>query len=379
MKIVILTTLPNSKVSKLLKEAGKKRGHEVECMDLNQMYVYISNVHRKDRLYLGEKRIYKKDIDAVISRIGASKHGRAIINHMHQNMGIFTTQTVAGIDKAADKLKTTQLLSLNGIKTPRTVYAKESKNPKFLIDLVGGLPVIVKGFTGSQGANVVILETVLSANSVLESYYKNKQQVLIQEYIEPDDSGAKDIRASVIGGKVITAMQRKAPKGSFKSNVSLGATAEAVKLTEDQEAICIKAAEAVGLDTSGVDLMTDKDGVNYIIEVNSTPGNAIQSVVKEDIAEAYIIHCEENYDKPDTRDLIKPLDIETRSQRKIHSQAESELLDIKLGIDTHERRIFSFETWSSGDEPESMQDYFGRIISIHGKEKVKRAVEFHNK
>lgn len=304
MNIAVLTTMPESKVCQLLKEAGKKRGHNVECLDLNKMYLYISNVHRKDRLYLDEKRIYSKDIDAVISRIGASQHGRAIINHMRHNLGLYVTQTVRGIDNAADKLKTTQLLSFKGIKTPRTVYAKESKNPKLLIDLVGGLPVIVKQFYGSQGSNVILLETVASANSVLESYYKNKQQVIIQEFIAPDESGAKDIRVIVIGGKVITSMIRKATPGSFKSNVSLGATAEPIELTKEQEEICIKAAEAVGLDTAGVDLMTDIDKNNYVIEVNSNHGWKIQNVVKEDIAEAYIMHCEANYDKPDSRDLL---------------------------------------------------------------------------
>ncbi len=304
MKIVILSTLPNSKANQLLKKAGEARGHEMTIMNPDEMYVYISNVHRKDRLYLGEKRIYKNEIDAVITRIGASKHARAIITHLRQNMGVYTTQTVSGIANAADKLKTTQLLSLHGIKTPKTIYAKETINPEFLIKQVGGLPVIVKGLSGSQGANVIILETILSANSVLESYYKAKQTVLIQEYIEPDKSGAKDIRAIVVGGKVITAMQRKAPKGSFKSNVSLGAEAISYELTEEQKELSIKAAAAVGLDTAGVDIMTDQQGVNYVIEVNSNHGWKIQDVVKENIAEAYIQFCEDNYNKPDTRDMI---------------------------------------------------------------------------
>ncbi len=347
MKIAILTTSPKSIVTKKLKEAGKLRGHEMKVYNPEKMYLYISNVHRKDRLYYEDERIYKKDIDCIIPRVGSSStYCRAIIQHIRQNMGIFSTQTASGISNASNKLKTTQLLSLNGITVPRTIYAKESKNVKLLIEQVGGLPVIVKGLTGSQGANVIILETVLSANSVLESYYKAKQQIIIQEFIEPDKDGAKDIRAIVIGGEVVTAMQRIAPKGSFKANVSLGAEAKPIELTENQKELAIKASEAVGLDISGVDLMTDKDGNNYVIEVNSNQGWKIQDICTDiDIAAEYIKFCEENYKQSDKRDMIG-INEETKDLSVVELQRalKSKENEIRLSIDELTNNIeISFE------------------------------------
>lgn len=375
MKLLVLSTSPESQATKYFTSAGKERGHEMEVLNPEQMYLYLSNVHRKDRLYFEDRRIYKNEIDAVIPRIGASpSHAWAVINHIRQNMGLFSTQTVAGIMNASDKLRTTQLLSIKGIKTPRTVYAKESRNVKLLIDLVGGLPVIVKGLRGSQGANVVILETVLSANSVLESYYKNKQQVLIQEYIEPDKSGAKDIRAIVVGDKVVASMQRTAPKGSFKSNVSLGATAEPIELTDDQKEICINAAEAIGLDVAGVDLMTDQDGNNYVIEINSNFGMHIQDICQDvNIAEEVIIYCEENYKKPDNRDLItnsyyQSTPVEPRPKSEIEQiEIRLAMFNFSRNEEFHkhpEEREFRFKNMMDGLYNEYGRDRTDEVLNL---------------
>ncbi|MCF8401458.1 MAG: RimK family alpha-L-glutamate ligase [Bacteroidales bacterium] len=349
MKLAILATQPEATATKLLAEAAKDKGHEVRIFNPLEMYLYISNVHKKDRLYYQDKentyRIYKNEMDAVITRLGGSlNHCLAIVQHIRQNMGIFCTQTASGIMTASDKLKTSQVLSLHGIHVPKTVYAKEPRDVKLLIDLAGGLPVIVKGLTGSQGANVVILETPLSANSVLESYYKSKTQVIVQEYIEPDKTGAKDIRAIVVGNKVVASMQRKAPKGSFKANVSLGAEAEPIELTEDQKELCVKASKAVGLDTSGVDLMTGKDGKNYIIEINGNHGWKIQNVCTDiNIAAEYISFVEDNFKKGnEQRDLwpvhshIDGLKNEVEKQKKEYrfvDQQRNEFLNDRTNLE----------------------------------------------
>lgn len=372
MKILILTTLPRGEAALALKKAGEKRGHEMRILNPEELYVFISDLWKNDRLYHGETRIHKNQFDAVITRIGASRQGRVVINHIRQNMGKYCTQTVEGIANAADKLRTGQLLSHKGLKTPKTVFAAQTKNPELLIKLAGGLPVIAKTLTGSQGGGVMILESILSANSVLESFYNKNIPLLIQQYIEPDDTGAKDIRVIVIGGKVITAMQRIAPKGSFKANVSLGADAVPIELTEEQKQLAIDAANAVGLDTAGVDIMTSKDGTNYVIEVNSSHGWKIQKVVKDDIAAAYIQFVEENWKKPDTRDMVVSLRQMENNLYNALDLDEQDILDIAAEITDQSARMNEAKLTGEA-RSRTYARHIEELEKEYGKEKVTAA------
>lgn len=322
MRIAILTNVENTTLVKELLSEGKKRGHDMQVWNPNEMQLEM-DPNSYDRLYLDSRRIYKSSVDAVITRLsGGLAHSTAILAHIRQNMGIFTTQTASGILNASNKLKTHQLLSLNGIPMPKTIYSASPKNVDFLIEKAGPLPVILKGLTGSQGATVMILETPLSANSVIESYYKAGIKVILQEYIEPTNPDeeetkdgkverAKDIRAYVIGDKVVAAMRRIAPKNSFKTNVSLGAKAEPIKLTEEQEDLAIRASRVVGLFTSGVDIMTRSwhDKQDLVIEVNGCQGHKIQGLFdkkKVNIAEEYIKFVEEKWQNSEYRSFFEP-------------------------------------------------------------------------
>jgi ribosomal protein S6--L-glutamate ligase len=276
MKILILAT---GRPSKHLIQAIEDKGHTYETHDPRNLYLFVSESENGyDRLYNGSSdvespvRIRSKDIDAVISRIGADLvHGSAILRHLSENLGIYSTQRADGLELASNKLKTTQKLSASGIKVPATIYAKNPVHIDFLINKVGGLPAVGKLLQGSQGKGVFILETPIAANTALESLFKLNVGLKLQKFV---DAGSKDIRAIVVKNKVVVAMERTGKK-DFRANISQGGTGRKITLSLEDQEICVRASRAVGLEFSGVDILKDSDGRTYVIEVNGNPGSQI--------------------------------------------------------------------------------------------------------
>lgn len=279
MNYLLLST---GKPSKHLIEAIERRKHTWEHQKPDNLYLYVSEHENGfDRLYNGsadlEKpvRLKAKDYDAVISRIGSGvDYGATILLHLTENIGIYCPQTPEGILTARDKMRTTQKLSSSGLKVPRTVMAKHPIHAEFLTEKIGGLPAIAKLIQGSQGKGVMILNDATQTNTSLESFHKVEVDLVLQQFIE---SGAKDIRAIVVGDEVVVAMERSGKK-DFRANISQGGSGRMVELSQADKDICIKASKAVGLQFSGVDILKSADGTTYVIEVNSNPGEKIISI-----------------------------------------------------------------------------------------------------
>ncbi len=113
------------------------------------------------------------------------------------------------------------------------------------------------------------MESRKSAVSTIEGLIKNKSDFIIQQYIE---SRGKDIRAVVMGDKVVMAYQRTARRGNFRSNLSQGGTGELIRLSMDDQITCVRASKAIGLEVSGIDLIKDTKGTTYLNEINSNFG-----------------------------------------------------------------------------------------------------------
>jgi ribosomal protein S6--L-glutamate ligase len=299
MKFLLLST---ANPSKNLTEAIKKNGHTYEHHRPNDLYLCVSQSENGyDRIYDGSpeldkpQRLKAKDFDSVISRIGSSlDYGACILRHLTENIGIDCPQTADGLLNARDKMRTTQKLSSNGLKVPRTVMAKNPLHPEFLIEKIGGLPAVGKLLSGSQGKGVMILESALQTNTSLESFAKVEVDLLLQEYIE---AGAKDIRAIVVGSKVVVAMERSGKK-DFRANISQGGSGKKVELSESDQAICINAAKAVGLEFAGVDIIKDSTDTTYVIEVNGNPGEKIISITGVNYFEELVKFCESKTKQP---------------------------------------------------------------------------------
>ncbi len=302
MNILILSAAPNSSATKSIINAVKKRGHTAIVKDPAYLYLLVSeNVSGFDRIYDGfdkqntPERLKAKDIDAIISRIGGNlEYGAAVLEHLNNNLKIFSTQKATGIKIAANKLISTQKLSQAKIKVPQTILGDRAVHAKWMIEQIGGLPSIAKGLKGSQGKSIYPLNDEYQSNVFLSNFYHKKDNLLLQNMI---DSGGKDIRAIVIDGKVIAAMERTAKDGELRSNISQGGSGKKIALSDADKQICIDASRACGLEVSGVDLMKAKDGTTFVIEVNGNYGYQIESITGIDISTPLVVYCEDNYKK----------------------------------------------------------------------------------
>tara|TARA_Y100000768_G_C23991333_1_gene693663 strand:- start:7905 stop:9143 length:1239 start_codon:yes stop_codon:yes gene_type:complete len=294
MKLAILSKEPNNYSTKRLVEAAKKRGHTVKV--LNTLKFAIDLEQEDPDLYYMQKRL--GHYDAILPRIGASitYFGTAIVRQFQQ-MDVYTSNTADGILNSRDKLRSFQILSKHKIGIPATTFVKDKKDVLPAIERVGGAPVVIKLLEGTQGIGVLLANTVEMATSIIELLQSQKQNVLIQKFVA--ESKGKDIRAIVVGDRVVAAMRRVAQGQEFRSNVHRGGLTEPVELDDEYKETAIRAAKIMGLGIAGVDMLEGKDGPQ-IMEINSSPGlEGIEGCTKLDIAGAFIDHIAARVDFPE--------------------------------------------------------------------------------
>jgi ribosomal protein S6--L-glutamate ligase len=300
MRIAILSANPNLYSTQRLVEAANKRGHEGVVVNHLNCQVMIEG-GRPSVLYEGREL---EPIDAIVPRIGASvtDYGCAIVRQFEM-MKVFTTAKSQAITRSRNKLRSLQVLSKAGVGLPKTVFANHPKNGNVsqLINLVGGPPVVIKLLEGTQGIGVVLAETAKAAKSTIEAFYGLKKHVLVQEFVA--EAKGADLRAFVVGGKVVGAMKRQGLEGEFRSNIHRGGNAVAVQLTPDEEATAIEAARALGLKVAGVDMLPSERGP-LVLEVNSSPGlGGIESATGVDVATEIIAYIEDKI-RTDEGDMV---------------------------------------------------------------------------
>jgi ribosomal protein S6--L-glutamate ligase len=290
LKIAILSRSSSLYSTARLKEAATDRGHEVTVVDYLRCYMEIS-ARRPKVLYRGEE----VRPDAVIPRIGATYtfYGAAVVLQFEM-AGIFSLNDSQGISRSRDKLRALQLLSRAGVDLPTTSFAHSTQDIDGLLEVVGGPPVVVKLLEGTQGLGVVLAETRKAADSVISAFRQLDANILVQEFVK--EARGADVRAFVVGGKVVAAMRRQGPPGEFRSNLHRGGHAEEIKLSANERATAVRAAKTMGLNVAGVDLLQSDVGP-MVLEVNSSPGlEGIEAASGVDIAAAIIEFIEDNAD-----------------------------------------------------------------------------------
>ncbi|MFH0341287.1 MAG: 30S ribosomal protein S6--L-glutamate ligase [Chromatiales bacterium] len=289
MKIAILSRNPKLYSTRRLLEAAKLRHHEVRTLDVLRCYMNITS-HRPSIHYKGRRH---EEFDAVIPRIGASvtSYGTAVLRQFEM-MGVYPLNESVAISRSRDKLRALQLLSRKGIGLPVTGFAHKPDDIEDLIQMVGGPPLVIKLLEGTQGMGVVLAETHNAAKSVIESFLGLKVSVLVQEYIK--EAGGSDLRCMVIGDKVVAAMKRQSRGGDFRSNLHRGGAASLIKITPEERSTAVRAAQTMGLNVAGVDILRSNHGP-LVLEVNSSPGlEGIEVATGNDIAGAIIEFIEKN-------------------------------------------------------------------------------------
>lgn len=294
MKLGILSCGPNAYSTRRLKEAALQRGHDVKV--LNTLKFAIDLQKGIPDLYYRQNEL--SDYDAVLPRIGASitYYGSAVVRQF-QEMGVFCANTAHGIGNSRDKLRSLQILSRHHIGIPRTTFVRDKKDVIPAIERVGGAPVVIKLIEGTQGIGVLLAESMNAAESIIELLQSQKQNVLVQKFVA--ESKGKDIRAFVVGDRVVAAMRRVAQGQEFRSNVHRGGVAELVELDEVYTETAVRAAQILGLQVAGVDMLEGKDGPQ-IMEVNSSPGlEGIETATGLDIAGSVIDYISAQVDFPE--------------------------------------------------------------------------------
>ena len=288
MNIAILSKGPGNYSTKRLKEEALARGHKVRVIDYAKCYVSLESKNPVVR-YEGEE---VKDIDVIIPRIAANltKYGTAIVRQF-ELQGVFTTASSLAIYRTRDKLRSMQILARTGVGIPKTVFGRETSELEDLVEQVGGAPVIIKVARGTHGNGVVLAETRKAAQAVMQAFFVEGVNFLVQEYIE--ESAGSDIRAFVVGGKVIASMKRQSLDDDFRSNLHQGGEGKPIRLTDEERKTALKAAKAMGLSICGVDMMRSKRGP-LVLEINASPGFGIETVTGHNVAAKIIDYVEQN-------------------------------------------------------------------------------------
>jgi ribosomal protein S6--L-glutamate ligase len=287
MRLVILSRQPALYSTRVLVEAAQKRGHSVRVLDTLQFDIRVSK-QNPELFYQGGP---VGSVDAVIPRIGASItfFGLAVVRQFEM-MGVYCVNESQPIARSRDKLRCLQILSRHDIGLPPTVYTRQAEHVPDCIDRVDGPPVIVKLLQGTQGIGVVLAESAAAAGSVIEAFHGLDQNILIQKFIR--EANGADIRALVVGRKVVAAMRRQAVAGEFRSNIHRGGKAKPVKLAPEYRKTALAAARVLGLRVAGVDMIESRDGP-MVMEVNSSPGlEGIEKTTGVDVAQAVIEYME---------------------------------------------------------------------------------------
>ena len=289
MKIAVLSRNKNLYSTRRLVEAAQARGHEVFTYDVLRCYMNITSM-RPSIHYKGENLT---GFDAVIPRIGASVtfYGTAVLRQFEM-MGVYPLNESVAITRSLDKLRSLQLLARKGIGLPVTGFAHSPDDVEDMLNMVGGAPAVIKLLEGTQGIGVVLAETRKAAESVIEAFMGLKANILIQEFIK--EAGGADIRCLVVGGKVVAAMKRQGKEGEFRSNLHRGGSAAVVRLTPEERSTAVRAANIMGLNVCGVDILRSNHGP-VVMEVNSSPGlEGIENSTGKDVAGLIIQFIEKN-------------------------------------------------------------------------------------
>lgn len=299
MKIAILSKGSANYTTKRLKEAGLARGHEVRI--INYAKCYMTMEKGRPVVFYNGKELPKFDV--IIPRIAQSytKYGTAVVRQFEMQ-GTFSTASSIAINRSRDKLRSYQIMAKQDVGIPKTVFARETANLEEIVDLAGGAPVIIKVARGTHGNGVVLAETKKAAKAVMQAFYVEGVNFIVQEFVK--ESVGTDIRALIVGGRVVASIRRQSLDDDFRSNTHQGGVGSYVKLTDEEEKTAVRAAKAMALPICGVDMMRSNEGPK-VLEVNSSASiKTPELVTGRDVATKIIEYVERNAKARPRKDKI---------------------------------------------------------------------------
>jgi len=205
---------------------------------------------------------------------------RMDVLHRLHDVGIAVLNPPRAVEICVDKYLTTARLAAAGLPVPPTRVCQHADDALEAFASLGG-DVILKPLFGSEGRGMMRIADPDLAWRTFRTVERLQSVLYLQRTI---DHPGWDLRAFVLGGEVIAAMRRRS-NGGWRTNVAQGGTAEAVRLTAEEESLAVRAAGAVGAAVAGVDLLPGPAGEMYILEVNAVPGwRALAPLTGVDVA-----------------------------------------------------------------------------------------------
>lgn len=301
MKLAVLSNGPANYSTKRLVEEAQNRGHDVQVIKYKDCYASIESSNPR----VGYEGEYLTGFDAIIPRIAGymTRYGTAIVRQFEMQ-GVYTPVSSIAIGRSHDKIRSMQLMARSGVGIPKTVFSRNTTDIDDMLEQIGGVPVIIKLARGTHGNGVVLAETKKAAKSTLQAFYLGNEDgtnILIQEYVK--ESAGTDIRAFVVGGRVVASMERQSLDDDFRSNIHQGGQGKVIKLTEQERKTAIKAARTMGLNICGVDMMRSHKGP-LVLEVNASPGFTIEKYTGRNVAKSVIEYIELNAKRRNKKDKV---------------------------------------------------------------------------
>ncbi len=287
MNVLILSRNKRLYSTQRLFEEAQLAKHNTAIVD----YMHCNIISEKENPVVYYNGQSLRFVDAIVPRIGATFtfYGSALIRQFEMQ-NIPTLVSSQALLRARDKLHCLQILTVENVGMPKTYFTHYFYNIDEIITAVGGFPFVMKQLEGTQGYGVFLIKDRKHAGEIINAHQSANKRFIIQEYIA--ESKGADIRAIVIGDKVVAAMKRQAKKGDFRSNLHQGGKGINIQLSEEERNSAIKSAQAMGLEVAGVDMLQSKRGP-LIIEVNASPGlEGIEKTTKINIAKKIIQHIQ---------------------------------------------------------------------------------------
>ncbi len=288
MHVPILSARTGWHTDELLR-ALAARGHTGTVVPYESLVARIAPHHSTATLSAMSQQLLSAP--AVLARIVPNGSLEQIIYrvdalHWLEDRGVKVMNSPRAIERCVDKFYTSALLREAGLDTPETVVCERLDDAMAAVRQMGD--VIVKPLFGSMGHGMVRVSDPETAFRVFRALELARAVFYLQRVVE---HAGCDVRAFVVGNRVVAAIERRARDGGWRTNISLGGEARAVDLQPAWSDLALTAARAVGADYAGVDLLPASDGTIHIIEVNGIPGwSGAQKATSVDIAGAIVDH-----------------------------------------------------------------------------------------
>jgi ribosomal protein S6--L-glutamate ligase len=284
MHIGILTARnPEYHPNRRLVEAGSELGHSVTLIHpKNCLSTICSGTPGLEMAFTEDQP------DVLLPRIGATINDYALtLVHHFEVSGFRVFNGFQSILLARNKFLALQTLANNGMPVPDSHFVSNLNNFENVVEKLGGYPVVVKTPNSRQGKGVTLVESSLTAKFIMENLPIKKHGILVQEFIS--SRGREDIRAFVLGDKVIAAMALKPKAGDFRSNIHQKGRTKDITLNKKLKDLAIESSRVLGLEISGIDIIVDGKGNPRVIEGNYSPGfRGLEAATGLDIASEII-------------------------------------------------------------------------------------------